>query len=150
LVEALRCGLIFGLVEMVMPVIGWAAGAAASGYVGTVDKWVAFGVLAAIGAKMVHDGWRRAADREKPRRHSTRLLVLTAIGTSIDALAVGVSLALLGFGIAAPAIAIGFATFAMTTLGILLGRVLGARYGRFAEIVGGAGLVAVGVKILVG
>jgi putative Mn2+ efflux pump MntP len=148
--EAVRCGLIFGLVEMAMPVAGWAAGAAASASIGAIDKWVAFAVLAAIGVKMVHDGWRRAADAEKPRRHSTRLLVLTACGTSIDALAVGASLALLGYAIVMPALAIGLATFVMTTLGILLGRVLGARYGRIAEIGGGVGLIAVGVKILAG
>jgi putative Mn2+ efflux pump MntP len=148
--EALRCGLIFGLVEMAMPVAGWAAGAAASASIGAIGSWVAFAVLAAIGVKMVHDGWRRAADAEKPRRHSTRLLVLTAVGTSIDALAVGASLALLGFAIVAPALAIGFATFVMTTLGIVLGRVLGARCGRLAEILGGLGLIAVGVKILTG
>lgn len=148
--EAVRCGLIFGLVETAMPVAGWAAGAVASAAISVVGKWVAFGVLAAIGVKMVYDGWHRSAETEKPRRHSTRLLVLTACGTSIDALAVGVSLALLGFAIAAPALAIGLATFVMTTLGILLGRVLGARYGRLAEIAGGIGLIAVGAKILIG
>jgi putative Mn2+ efflux pump MntP len=77
-------------------------------------------------------------------------LVVTAIGTSIDALAVGVSLALLGIGIVATAAAIGVATTMMTTFGILLGRALGERYGRLAETLGGAGLIAVGVKILFG
>lgn len=148
--EALRCGLIFGLVEAVTPVVGWSAGAAASGFVGSVDRWVAFAVLVAIGAKMIHDGLRRTSEEEKPKRHSTRMLVVTALGTSIDALAVGVSLALLGVGIAATALAIGFATFTMTTLGILLGRALGERFGRLAETLGGAGLIAIGVKILVG
>jgi putative Mn2+ efflux pump MntP len=149
--EAMRCGLIFGLVETAMPVIGWAAGAAAgaSAYL-AADQWVAFAVLAAIGGKMIHNGLRRADDEKKPKRHSARLLVLTAIGTSIDALAVGVSLALLGVGIIATALAIGLATFTMTTCGILLGRVLGERYGRLAETLGGAGLIAIGVKILLG
>jgi manganese efflux pump family protein len=77
-------------------------------------------------------------------------LVLTAIGTSIDALAIGVSLALLGIGIVATPAAIGAATFMMTTGGIMLGRALGGRYGRLAEALGGAGLIAVGVKILFG
>jgi putative Mn2+ efflux pump MntP len=148
--EALRCGLIFGLVEAVTPVVGWWAGEAASGFVGAVDRWIAFAVLVAIGAKMIHDGLRRTAEDEKPKRHSTRLLVVTAIGTSIDALAVGVSLALLNVGIIATALAIGLATFTMTTLGILLGRALGERCGRLAETLGGAGLVAIGVKILAG
>jgi len=149
--EALRCGLIFGIVEAITPVVGWTLGAVASaGTYLAADYWIAFAVLAAIGAKMIHDGLRRAAVEDKPKRHSTRLLVLTAIGTSIDALAVGVSLALLGVGIVATAVAIGLATFTMTTLGILLGRVLGERYGRIAEILGGAGLIAIGVKILTG
>lgn len=150
LAEALRCGLIFGIVEAVTPVAGWSLGIAAAGAYLAADRWIAFAVLAAIGAKIVHDGWRRAAGTEKPKRHSTRLLVLTAAGTSIDALAVGVSLALLGVGIVAPAAAIGLATFTMTTLGIMLGRVLGDRYGRIAETLGGAGLIAIGVKILAG
>jgi putative Mn2+ efflux pump MntP len=148
--EALRCGLIFGVVEAATPVVGWTLGLAAAGAYLAADHWIAFAVLAAIGAKMIHDGWRRSGDAAKPKRHSTRLLVLTAIGTSIDALAIGVSLALLGVGIAATAGAIGLATFAMTTLRILLGRVLGDRYGRIAETVGGAGLILIGVKILAG
>jgi putative Mn2+ efflux pump MntP len=149
--EALRCGLIFGLVEAVTPVVGWTLGAAASaGAYLVADDWIAFAVLAAIGIKMIHDGLRRTAGDDKPKRHSARLLVITALGTSIDALAVGVSLALLGVGIAATALAIGFATFAMATLGILLGRALGERFGRIAETLGGAGLIVIGVKILVG
>jgi putative Mn2+ efflux pump MntP len=148
--EALRCGLIFGTVEAITPVVGWLAGAAASRWVGAVDHWIAFALLAAIGGKMMHDGWRRTAEAEKPRRHSVGTLVLTAIGTSIDAFAVGVGLALLGVGIVATAVAIGLATFLMTTLGILLGRALGERYGRLAEMLGGAGLIAIGVKLLFG
>jgi len=149
--EALRCGVIYGIVEAVTPVVGWTLGAAvgAGAYL-AADHGIAFAVLAAIGAKMIHDGLRRPAGEDKPKRHSTRLLVLTAVGTSIDALAVGVSLALIGVGIVATAVAIGLATFTMTTLGILLGRALGGRYGRLAEILGGAGLVAIGVKILTG
>lgn len=149
--EALRCGLIFGLVEAITPVIGWTLGIVvdAGAYL-TADRWIAFAVLAVIGIKMIHDGLWRAAGDEKPKRHSTRLLIATAIGTSIDALAIGVSLALLGIGIVATATAIGLATFMMTTLGILLGRALGGRYGRLAETLGGAGLIAVGVKILLG
>lgn len=145
--EALRCGLVFGLVEALTPVIGWTAGTAASGYIGAVDRWVALAALAAIGAKMIWDGWRRPAEAAKPKRHSLRLLVVTAIGTSIDAMAVGVTLALFDIGIVAPALAIGMATFAMTTLGILIGRIVGERYGRVAEILGGTALIAIGVKI---
>jgi manganese efflux pump family protein len=148
--EALRCGLIFGFVEAITPVIGWTAGVAASAYIAAIDHWVAFAVLALIGGKMIWDALGRSAEGERPKRHSTRVMVVTAIGTSIDALAVGVGLALFGIGIAAPAIAIGLATFTMTTLGILLGRILGERFGRVAEILGGTALVVIGAKILIG
>ncbi len=148
--EALRCGLIFGAVEAATPVAGWAAGSAASTYIAAIDRWAALAVLGVIGIKMIWDGLRRRAEAARPKRHPTRLLVATAIGTSIDALAVGVTLALLDVGIMAPALAIGLATFAMTTLGILLGRVLGEKCGRVAEILGGAGLIAIGIKIALG
>ena len=148
--EALRCGLIFGLVEAATPVVGWAAGSAASSYIAAIDRWLALAVLGIIGIKMIWDGSRRPAEAAKPKRHPTRLLVATAIGTSIDALAVGVTLALLDVGIMMPALAIGLATFAMTTLGILLGRVLGEKYGRIAEILGGTALLAIGIKIALG
>ena len=148
--EALRCGLIFGLVEAATPVAGWAAGSAASSYIAAIDRWLALAVLGIIGIKMIWDGSRRPTEAAKPKRHPTRLLVATAIGTSIDALAVGVTLALLDVGIMMPALAIGLATFAMTTLGILLGRVLGEKYGRIAEILGGTALLAIGIKIALG
>ncbi len=148
--EALRCGLIFGLIEAATPVIGWAAGTAASAYIAAIGRWIAFVVLVVIGAKMIWDGLRRPTEAARPKRHSTRLLVATAIGTSIDALAVGVTLALLGVGIVTPALGIGLATFTMTTLGVLLGRVLGASYGRIAEILGGTALIAIGIRIAIG
>ena len=83
--EALRVGIIFGSVEAITPVVGWLAGRAASGYIVAFDHWIAFGLLVAIGAKMVWDSVRRPDDEQKPRRHSFGVLVATAIGTSIDA-----------------------------------------------------------------
>lgn len=145
--EALRCGLIFGAVEGVMPVIGWGLGTAASGFVGAIDRWIALALLSVIGGKMAWDGLRRPAQADRPKRHSSRILMMTAIGTSIDALTVGATLALLEIGIVAPAAAIGMATMTMTTLGIMLGRLIGARFGRAAEILGGVALFAIGLKI---
>jgi putative Mn2+ efflux pump MntP len=131
--EALRTGVIFGIVEAITPVIGWAAGRAASVYIAAFDHWIAFSLLSAIGAKMIWDSMRSPEGEEKPRRHSFVLLVVTAIGTSIDAMAVGVALALLDADIIANALAIGMATFAITTMGILFGRFLGGKFGRFAR-----------------
>jgi manganese efflux pump family protein len=147
--EALRTGVIFGIVEAITPVIGWSIGRAASGYIAAFDHWIAFGLLAAIGAKMVWDSLQRRDDKEKPRRHSFGVLMITAIGTSIDAMAVGVTLALIAADIMVNALAIGMTTFIMTTMGVLFGRIMGKRFGRFAEAAGGVGLFLIGAKVLV-
>jgi putative Mn2+ efflux pump MntP len=132
-------------VEAITPVVGWAAGRAARGYIAAFDHWIAFVLLAAIGSKMIWDGMRRPDGEEKPRHHSLGVLVVTAIGTSIDGMAVGVTLALLDADI----IVNGTATFAMTTMGVLFGHFLGGRFGRSAEATGGAGLVLIDANILV-
>jgi putative Mn2+ efflux pump MntP len=145
--EALRVGAIFGVIEGITPVIGWVLGRAASAYIAALDHWVAFGLLVVIGGKMIWDSFQKEK-HEKLQRHSFALLALTAVGTSIDALAVGVTLALVNANIAVNAMAIGSATFLMTTIGILAGNVLGERFGRYAEGVGGVVLVIIGTGIL--
>jgi putative Mn2+ efflux pump MntP len=147
--EALRIGLVFGTVEAITPVIGWAGGLAASAYITAIDHWIAFALLAGIGGKMIWDGARRPAEGGKPARHSLGLLLMTAIGTSIDAMAVGVTLAFLAADIVVTALAIGLATFLMTTIGIMIGRVIGERLGRVAEALGGVCLILIGSKILI-
>ena len=147
--EALRTGLVFGTVEAITPVIGWAAGVAASAYITAIDHWIAFALLGVIGGKMILDCMRRPAEQAKPKRHSFGLLLLTAIGTSIDAMAVGVTLAFLDANIVVTALAIGLATFVMTTIGIMVGRIIGGNFGRIAEGLGGVGLILIGTKILI-
>jgi putative Mn2+ efflux pump MntP len=146
--EALRTGLIFGGIEAITPVIGWALGKGASRYIEAFDHWIAFGLLLVIGGKMIWDGLRRAPEEEKPQRHSLTVLMVTAIGTSIDALAVGVTLALVDANIIVNALAIGTATFTMVTIGILTGRYLGEKFGRYAEAAGGVVLIVIGINIL--
>jgi putative Mn2+ efflux pump MntP len=146
--EALRTGLIFGTIEAITPVIGWALGKGASGYIAAFDHWIAFGLLLVIGGKMIWDAARRDVDEEKPQRHTLAALVVTAIGTSIDALAVGVTLALINASIIVNALAIGAATFTMVTIGVMTGRFLGEKFGRYAEAAGGLVLIAIGIKIL--
>jgi putative Mn2+ efflux pump MntP len=146
--EALRTGLIFGGIEAVTPLIGWALGKAASTYIAAFDHWIAFGLLIVIGGKMIWDALKREEEEEKPKRHGLMVLVLTAIGTSIDALAVGVTLAIIGANIIVNALAIGAATFTMVTIGVMTGRVLGEKFGRYAEAGGGVILIAIGIKIL--
>ena len=147
--EALRVGLIFGSIEAIAPVIGWGAGRAMRRYIEAFDHWIAFALLSAIGIKMIRDAAYRDGDSEKPGRHSFAVLALTAIGTSIDALAVGVTLAILNVNILAAALAIGAATFSMTACGILAGHAIGAKFGRAAEAAGGVVLIAIGLGILI-
>lgn len=150
--EAIRIGAIFGIVETITPLIGWVLGTAASGFVTEVDHWIAFVILGLIGGKMIHESLRQEEEiRQKKKKESHRvgILVLTAVGTSIDALAVGVTLAFLSVNIWVTAIMIGMATFLMATLGIMTGHYLGLRAGRVAEGLGGLCLIMVGTAILV-
>ena len=146
--EALRTGLIFGSVEAATPLIGWGLGKAASRFIAAYDHWIAFAILTLVGGKMIWDAARREPEEEKPKSHSLPVLVLTAIGTSIDALAVGVTLALIGANIVVNALAIGTTTFVLVTIGMLTGRFLGEKFGHYAEAAGGVVLILIGIAIL--
>lgn len=149
---AIRAGLVFGIIEAVTPVIGWALGLAAADIVQSVDHWIAFGLLGMVGGKMVWEATRKpSADDTAPARPRSRgrlALVATAVGTSLDAAAVGVSLAFLGVNIGIIALSIGLTTFVLATLGMLIGRVAGKRLGPAAELIGGLLLIGMGTRIL--
>jgi manganese efflux pump family protein len=147
--EALRIGLLFGTVEAITPVIGWAAGLSAHVYVASLDHWTAFFVLGAVGGKMIWESAKRSEEEARPARDSFAVLLVTAIGTSIDSMAVGVTLAFINANIVVTAAAIGLATFTMATIGIMIGRVAGAAFGRAAEGIGGICLILIGAKILI-
>lgn len=147
--EALRTGLIFGAIETITPLIGWSIGQAASRFVASWDHWIAFTLLLALGAHMIHNGLKpEDEEQEKSSQHSFMVLAVTAFATSIDALAVGVGLAFMDVNILIAAAAIGLATTVMVTFGVMLGRVLGTVVGKRAEIVGGLVLMVVGATIL--
>ncbi|MEX1197589.1 MAG: manganese efflux pump MntP [Pseudohongiellaceae bacterium] len=151
LIDALRIGLIFGSIETITPLIGWLIGKSASSYVEAWDHWIAFGLLLALGLHMIYEGLKPGAENtDKPSRHSFLKVSLTAIGTSIDAMAVGVGLAFLNVNIWIAAAMIGLATTSMVTLGVMLGRTVGAVLGHRAEIFGGLTLIGVGAWILSG
>lgn len=150
LAEALRAGLVFGIIEAVSPVIGWSLGLVAAGLVQKIDHWIAFILLAGVGAHMIWHGFGGGlANQPSAARSAGRLaLVATAVGTSIDAAAVGVGLAFIGVNIWIIALSIGLTTFTLTTLGMLIGATAGARVGRRAEILGGLALIGIGTFIL--
>lgn len=147
--EALRTGLIFGTIEAITPVIGWAAGLAAASYVKAWDHWIALVLLSVLGLRMIRSGLSAPeAEEDRPQRNAFWVLVLTGVGTSIDAMAVGVGLAFVDVEIVPTALAIGLATTLMVTAGVMVGRVLGRVVGKRAEIVGGVVLIGIGCTIL--
>ncbi len=146
--DAIRVGLVFGGVEAVTPILGWLAGIAASSFITSVDHWIAFTILGIVGLKMLIESLR-AEPEEKKQRHKMGTLILTAIGTSIDAMAVGVTMAFLKMNILIMALAIGGATFLMATIGIMAGHYIGTKGGRIAEALGGIGLIVIGCGILI-
>jgi putative Mn2+ efflux pump MntP len=149
--EALRTGLIFGCIEAMTPIIGWALGNLAADYVQAWDHWIAFTLLLVLGGRMLIAAFRTRDDDEpeKPSTHGFWILAMTGFATSIDAMAVGAGLAFLDVNIFPIAAAIGFATFGMVTIGVMVGRVLGKVAGRWAEAVGGVVLIGIGAGILI-
>ena len=138
----------FGLFQAVMPILGWGAGAAVQRYIERWDHWVAFGLLAFIGGRMIHEALRPREERLPSDPTRGLSLVVLSIATSIDALAVGLSLAMLGVRIWVPAIVIGLVCATLTAVAMLLGGRLAAGWGRRVEILGGVVLLAIGLKVL--
>jgi putative Mn2+ efflux pump MntP len=145
---ALRIGGAFGLAQGVMPLIGWALGVRFTSVIGAFDHWIAFVLLAGLGAKTIHEGL--SADDGEPAPRLTNLALLgAALATSIDAAAAGVTLPALGAPIGVACAAIGIVTFAASTSGVFLGGAAGERIGKRAEVVGGAALILIGLNILI-
>lgn len=148
--QSFRLAFHFGLFQCVMPIIGWAAGTRVEAHIRSFDHWVAFGLLAFVGGKMILESFRPAtegAGREDDPTRGHRLILLS-VATSIDALAVGLSLAVLEVKIVFPAVVIGLVSFGLTLLGARIGRMVGKAVGRRAEMAGGIVLVLIGIKIL--
>ena len=149
--QALRIGLLFGCIESITPLIGWGLGSLAADAIRQWDHWIAFVLLLGLGGRMLWLSFGDEDEEEEGNGGSQNLLVLvlTAVATSIDAMAVGVGLAFVDVSIVHAAVAIGIATTVMVTIGVLLGRRLGAAVGRNAERIGGVVLILVGTTILI-
>ncbi|MBI5419972.1 MAG: manganese efflux pump [Deltaproteobacteria bacterium] len=138
----------FGFFQFMMPVIGWRAGLSVERYISGYDHWLAFGLLAFIGGRMIYEAFWGDAERAASDPTRGISLVLLSLATSVDALAVGLSLGVLRIRIWYPAVVIGIVACVLTAAGMHLGRPLGARFGRRMEIAGGLVLIGIGVKIL--
>jgi manganese efflux pump family protein len=147
--EALRIGVAFGAFQAGMAAIGWIAGRTAARAIEQWDHWVAFGLLALIGAKMIVEAIR-GGDEDAARGALTwKMLLVLAVATSIDALAAGVTLPVLDAPAAIAIATIGVVTLVLSVVGALAGAAIGARGGRGLELAGGVALIGIGVKTLV-
>ena len=149
--DALRPGWWFGGFQMLMPVLGWIGGLALRDLIQNFSHWVAFSLLVLVGGKMIVEAvrGRERQDECAEERRSTREMLVLAVATSIDALAVGVSLSVLRVSIWWPALIIGLVTFVVSMAGTLVGCRVGRLLQDKAEILGGLVLIGIGIRILV-
>lgn len=147
--HALRIALFFGFFQALMPIIGWLAGVGLKGFISEIDHWVAFGLLVAVGGKMIYESGRLGASPKSENPPNFYSLIVLSIATSIDALALGISLSLLETAIITPAIVIGATTFVLSFIGTYVGKTMGHFFERSIELAGGFILIGIGVKILV-
>ena len=144
----LRTALFFGLFQAVMPILGWLAGRSFVNIISNYDHWIAFGLLAFIGGKMIWESLTEKEEKERNISHGWTLFTLS-FATSIDALAVGLSFAFLEVNIWFAAGIIGIIAFLATILAFLIGMKVSVILGKRAELIGGLVLVGIGLKILI-
>lgn len=147
--EGLSLALTFGIFQSAMALGGWALGALAGPWIQAWDHWVAFALLSAVGAKMLHEAYTSAGEDSEPPALTTFTMIGLAFATSIDALAAGVTLPTLDVPIAASIAVIGATTSVLSGAGFAAGRRLGATLGPRLDMVGGVVLIALGAKILI-
>ena len=144
---------LFGLFQAAMPLIGWLGVSTFTSYLENIDHWIAFGLLAFLGGRMIRESFLPEEEKKiKPRKLKTQ--VVLAIATSIDALAVGISFAFTGFSnikmLVCPLLIIGFVSFVMSIIGVLLGVKFGKPITKKLkpELLGGVILIFIGIKVL--
>lgn len=144
---AFTIALFFGAFQALMPVAGWLAGEQLAVVVEVWAPWIAFFLLLLIGGKMIYEGFQEKDD-DVCRIFSLKDILILSIATSIDAFAVGVTFAFLNTPILLPILIIGLVTFALSFLGVYLGKKVGHLFGNKIEILGGLILIGIGLKIL--
>ena len=147
--EGAICGTWFGGFQALMPLIGFFLGALFADAIEAFDHWVAFGLLAIIGINMLREAFGKDEEEAHDADLSFKTMLIMAIATSIDALAVGISLAMAGnVNIVVAVLLIGVVTFLMCALGVKIGNVFGSRFEKKAQAAGGIILILLGIKIL--
>lgn len=145
--HVLTVGVYFGGFQALMPTLGFLLGYRFESFITSIDHWIAFILLALIGGNMIREALGKDEEHENDD-FSFKAMLPLAVATSIDALAVGISFAFLGVDIMQAALLIGATTFVLSGVGIYVGNVFGAKYKSKAELLGGAVLILIGLKIL--
>lgn len=145
--HSLIAGAYFGGFQALMPVIGFLLGYKFEKFIVSVDHWIAFVLLAVIGANMIKEALGKDED-EVDDSFGFKAMLPMAVATSIDALAVGITFAFLNVNIISAAILIGITTFVLSAAGVVVGNVFGMKYKSKAEFLGGVVLILIGLKIL--
>ena len=148
-VQAIRVALILAVFQAIMPVLGWYAALQIKEYIVEFDHWIAAGLLWIIGIKMIWESLKSEDTITQKNPLKTTVIIVLAIATSIDALAVGISFGCLNVNMYVTTIIIGFTTFVVAMIGMLLGKNAGNIIGKRAEIIGGIMLITIGIKILI-
>ncbi|HHT87221.1 MAG TPA: manganese efflux pump [Clostridiales bacterium] len=143
-------GLYFGIFQAVMPLIGYLIGSAFASLITSIDHWVVFVLLSIIGAHMIWESRKHSeSGSEGASCFTFSSMIILALATSIDALAIGIAFASLKVNIVPAVLLIGVTTFAFSCLGVKIGNVFGEKYKTTAEFAGGVILILLGVKILI-
>lgn len=148
--EGAICGVWFGGFQALMPLIGFFLGTLFADAIKAFDHWVAFALLALIGINMLKEAFEKEKCCDDSGGDlSAKTMLVMAVATSIDALAVGISLAMAGnVSIYAAITLIGVTTFVLSAAGVKIGNIFGSRYEKGAQIAGGVILILLGTKIL--
>jgi putative Mn2+ efflux pump MntP len=147
--HALRMAIFFGAFQAFMPLIGSLAGLTLREHIAHYDHWIAFGLLAAVGGKMIYESLKIKSIEENPDPSNILVLLVLSVATSIDALAVGVTLSLIAGSIIVAAILIGLITFVLSYIGVYIGKRFGHLFESKIEALGGVILIGIGIKILI-
>jgi putative Mn2+ efflux pump MntP len=146
--HALRMAVFFGGFQAFMPLIGSLVGMSVKDYIADYDHWVAFGLLAAVGGKMVYESFKIELAKKNLDPSNVLVLLILALATSIDDLAIGITLSLIVSSITVAVIIIGLVTFVLSYLGVCIGKKFGHFFENKIEALGGIILVGLGVKIV--
>ncbi len=145
--KAIIIGLYFGIFQALMPVLGYFLGTTFEQFITNIDHWIAFVLLSAIGGNMIKESFDQESENCNDNV-DVKTMVILAIATSIDALAVGITFACLRINIVLPVISIGIITFILSVIGVKIGNKFGDKYENKAEFIGGLILILLGIKIL--